>query len=397
MFYARIRLPAHAINRTLIPGKDEKHTRRHICFYVQFKNRNCQYFQLLTFFNKSILLFQVPLFPTMLQQFLTILLLISTTQAVGQRWMERVKSFGENPRNLKMYVHYPSNFKPGMPVVVVLHGCTQTAKQCAELTGWNLLADKNGFVVVYPEQRLKNNPAKCFNWFTKTNQTRDYGEAKSVHSMVRYAITVLKVDSSKIYISGLSAGAAMSTNMLAMYPDIFKAGAIFSGGAYLTAQNLFVSIPAMLGWVLKSPDRLGNSVRKSNPNFSGSYPRIMIVHGTSDWIVNKRNGLEIMKQWTNVHQTDQQPDSVIEKFNYRKRVKLFVYKNKNQQDVVELFLIKHMGHAVATNPGWCPCEGGGGGIFSRDTGFFSTYYAAKFFDLIKIPCEMETSSYKYCN
>ncbi len=308
--------------------------------------------------------------------------------------MERITHFGSNPRHLKMYVYVPENLPDAPAVVVTLHGCSQSAKRCAKLTGWNKLADKNGFIVVYPGQRWWNNMGRCFNWFTRNNQTRDKGEALSVRSMVDHVVKNYHADTNKIFITGLSAGGAMTSNMLAMYPEVFQAGAVFSGGAYKAARNMFTSWLAQQGWLLQSGVKLGNHVRAAVPGYSGEYPGVAVFHGKRDRIVNRRNAMEIVKQWTNVHDTDERADSVINRFNGNKRVTLSLYRDKKGKEVVKYFSIKRMGHAVATDPGKCPCEGGGRGMFAHNNGFYSTYFAADFFGLIRKSCKDETTSEK---
>lgn len=306
----------------------------------------------------------------------------------GAQKLQRVRNFGTNPRHLKMYYHLPQNISAGkIPLVVVLHGCTQNARQCARLTDWNKLADENGFAVIYPQQPIRNNPFRCFNWFSENNLNRGRGEPLSVSEMIDYAVNNFSVDTSKIFVTGLSAGAAMTTNMLAMYPDVFKAGAVFSGGAYRTATNFWLSLPAQQGWIIRGHESLGNKVRAAYPEFKGDYPRVAVFHGRSDLVVNRRNAREIIKQWTNVHHTDADVDSTIVRFKGNKRVTLYLYQDAAGSNAVVYFSFKRMGHALPTNPGKCPCQGGGRGIFSRDVNFFSAYYAAAFFGVIKKSCE----------
>lgn len=315
---------------------------------------------------------------------------------LSQTKMQRVDNFGENPRSLRMYVHVPPTTKQGMPLVVVMHGCIQNAKQCARLTDWNKLADENGFVVVYPQQPLKNNPVRCFNWYTENNQQRDKGEPRSIRSMVEHAIAHYAIDTQRIFVTGLSAGAAMTTSMLALYPDIFTSGAVFSGGAYGSASNFFLGSLAMRGWIIRGAENLGNKVRDAYPDYRGNYPTVSVFHGKADVVVNRRNAGEIIKQWTNLHGADNKADSTVLRFQNNKRIRLYLYKGSNGEVAVQYFSIKGMGHAVATDPGKCPCNGGRRVPFSRDMNFFSTYYAAQFFGLINTSCTEQASSHKRC-
>lgn len=316
---------------------------------------------------------------------------------LGQKPLQRIDDFGDNPRNLRMYVHVPGQAKPGMPLVVVMHGCIQNAKQCARLTDWNKLADEHGFVVLYPQQPLKNNPVRCFNWYTENNQQRGRGEPQSVRSMVDYAIRHYGIDTQKIFVTGLSAGAAMTTTMLALYPDLFKAGAVFSGGAYASASNFFLGGLAMRGWIIRGAENLGNKVRNAYPGYAGPYPTVSVYHGKADVVVNRRNAGEIIKQWTNVHGGDNKADSTVLRFQNNKRIRLYLYKGADGAIAVQYFSIKGMGHAVATDPGKCPCHGGKRVPFSRDMNFFSTYSAAQFFGLIQTPCTERPAAAPKCN
>lgn len=328
--------------------------------------------------------------------FTVLLLLGISTFSKSQNKLEPIDDFGSNPRHLRMYAYRPQNFKSNMPLVVVLHGCMQNAKQCAKLTDWNKLADEYGFAVIYPQQPMRNNPMRCFNWFSENNQQRDKGEPLCINEMVEYAKKSWSIDSQRIYVTGLSAGGAMTICLLATYPDKFKSGSVFSGGAYASASNFFLSSLAMRGWIIRGAENLGNLVRQAYPGFKGNYPTVCVFHGKADVIVNRRNAKEIIKQWTNVHQTDATPDRTELRFKNNKKVQLYEFHDNEGNAVVRFFAIKKMGHALATDPGKCPCQGGKRTMFSRDINFFSTYYAADFFGLIKTPCEDKSAPSEKC-
>ena len=109
--------------------------------------------------------------------------------AIAQPLVE-VEQFGSDPGNLRMFVHVPSSLPDtsiAHPLVVVLHGCSQSAAGFAEQSGWNELADRVGFYVIYPQQRTGNNASHCFNWFQEKDITRGSGEVESIHNMVKHA------------------------------------------------------------------------------------------------------------------------------------------------------------------------------------------------------------------
>ena len=135
----------------------------------------------------------------------------------------RVEDFGENKGNLKMYTYIPKqlNTEKPVPLVFVLHGCTQSAEQIKNETGWNKLADSLNFIVVYPEQKQINNAAKCFNFYIGFKAKKDKGEVASIKQMIDYCFKNYYVDSSNVFITGMSAGGGMSNAMLNAYPETF--------------------------------------------------------------------------------------------------------------------------------------------------------------------------------
>ena len=159
----------------------------------------------------------------------------------------RINEFGNNPGNLKMYLYSPGSLNDSAqtPLVVVLHGCLQSAGSVAKQTGWNKLADTYGFRVLYPQQRVINNPGKCFCWYKQSDIEKGKGENYSVLQMIEQVKKNYSIDSTQIFVTGLSAGAGMSVALMAGYPETFNAGAVFAGGAYKTATNLWTSMMTM--------------------------------------------------------------------------------------------------------------------------------------------------------
>ena len=211
-----------------------------------------------------------------------------------------VHEFGSNPGALRMLIYLPRSHAPRSPLVIVLHGSTQTAETYAEGAGWLALADRFGFAVMCPEQTPMNNASLSFNWFEPSDTARDGGEAASISQMVQRAIEEYDIDPDRVFVTGLSAGGAMAAVMLATYPEVFAAGAIISGLPYGAAGNVWEAWGAM-SQDNNLPDYAwGDKVRAASVN-PGRWPCISIWHGESDTTVRPGAGDDLVSQWTNVH------------------------------------------------------------------------------------------------
>lgn len=262
-----------------------------------------------------------------------------------------VTSFGSNPGNLRMYEHIPGGLAPGRPLVVVLHGCTGTARGYDDEGGWTALAERLRFAVLLPEQQQENNGSVCWNFFLPKGNTRGAGEPASIKSMVDWEVANHGVDPNRIYVTGLSAGAAMTNVMLATYPDVFKAGAPIAGVAFKCATNAAETVPCNQGTTSKSPQEWGDLVRAAS-SWTGPWPRVSVWHGTADGTVSVKAMPEIVKQWTNVAGADQSADTNDTVAGYPHAV----YRDAAGNAVVETFTITGMGHGQPVDPdGSPPC------------------------------------------
>ncbi len=301
--------------------------------------------------------------------------------------LKRVRHFGKNKGHLKMYLHTPPNIdksKPA-PMVVVLHGCLQCATKVQKQSGWSKLADENGFYVLYPQQRRINNPERCFKWYKRKHTNKGHGENASIKHMVDFMKANYSIDSSRVFVTGLSAGAAMGVIMMADYPETFNAGAIFAGASYKAGNGYVSAAMAFVGWRVKSAEKWGNIVRKQNPNYKGEYPRMIIYQGNSDWIVNKKNGIEIMKQWTNLHHIGVQPSETIDGYVGVKDIHRHSYNSATKKEAVVFYKVDKLSHALLVDPGKCKNQGGRRGFFSKDKNYNSTLFTAYDFGLITTP------------
>jgi poly(hydroxyalkanoate) depolymerase family esterase len=304
-----------------------------------------------------------------------------------QAQLVRVKKFGTDPGRLKMYLHTPpgSDAKARMPLVVVLHGCLQNAKIVANQSGWNKLADEYGFRVLYPQQRVINNPMQCFCIYRRDDIEKGKGENYSIKEMIEEVERENNTDSARVFVTGLSAGALMAVSVMADYPETFAAGAVFAGAPYKSVTNIWTGLLTSYGWRAKRPADWAALVRGQNPDYHGAYPRMIIYQGKMDVVVNKNNGKQLVKQWTVLHGISQTPDETIRHFARSGPVERNIYNDSSGYPAVIYYRLRGVGHALPVDPGRCAQQGGRLTAFSRDINYNSAYWTAVDFGLIERP------------
>jgi poly(hydroxyalkanoate) depolymerase family esterase len=292
--------------------------------------------------------------------------------------LQEVSGFGSNPGNLRMMTYVPERLPRNPALVVALHGCTQTAPHYDHGTGWSTLAERHQWVVLYPQQQISNNPSNCFSWFLPGDVSREEGEALSIRQMVERAVRDHSIDRRQIFVTGLSAGGAMASAMLATYPEVFAGGAIIAGLPYGCATSAESAFKAMFEERSNSARALGNRVRAASQH-KGPWPRVSVWHGLADRVVNPINGEEIVRQWTYLHGLSARPTFEHNVAGHSRRV----WNDVNGDAVIEAFFIANMSHGVplATRVGSEQC--GVVGPFFLDVGISSTEQIARFWGLVE--------------
>ena len=310
---------------------------------------------------------------------LLILLLAYLLWERGKGDLEEVMEFGSNPGKIRMYKYVPAGLPPGAPLVVALHGCDQDAKKYSNETGWSALADRHRFAVLYPETGISNNPFKCWNWFRPGDQARGSGEALSVKQMVDAMIAAHHIDPKRVFVTGLSAGGAMTNVLLAVYPDVFAGGAPMAGVAYGCASNAMAAVGCMDGSRTLGEQQQFDAVMEGSAGYSGPYPVVSIWQGMADVVVSPLNADEIASQWRQVHGAGLHPatDEVVQRSRH------IVYEDRSGKGVVEVWKLEGMGHGISVDPDGSGGESGGtSGAYAFDRDIWSSYRASKFWGLL---------------
>jgi poly(hydroxyalkanoate) depolymerase family esterase len=248
------------------------------------------------------------------------------------KFLDASFSHSLGPRTYK--VHVPKSYRgQALPLLVMLHGCTQDPDDFAAGTRMNLLSEKSSCFALYPCQPQFANPSKCWNWFNTEDQRRDHGEPAIIAGMTLEVVQAYNIDATQVFIAGMSAGAAMAVIMAAAYPELYAAVGAHSGMAYRSAQNILSAMHAMRNGAA-SPPPLGVA----------GIP-VIAFHGDRDRTVNPRNSERIISQWLESHPEASSPDcgEITGKSNGRAYVRTQYRDSRGV--LAEYWLVKNSGHA----------------------------------------------------
>jgi poly(hydroxyalkanoate) depolymerase family esterase len=298
------------------------------------------------------------------------------TRQPAQTPLVEIAEFGTNPGDLRMFSYVPENLRSAPALVVVLHGCGQTAAGYDLGAGWSTLAQHYGFALLMPQQQFSNNGQGCFNWFNPEDTARGSGEACSISEMIAQMVNDHRIDAHRVYVTGLSAGGAMTSVMLATYPELFAAGAVIAGLPFGVATNVREALSGMYQTPHRPASELGDLVRNASDH-KGPWPKLSVWHGSADRTVNPANANEIVKQWLDVHDLPTAPMSEGTVDGYPRQV----WWNADGETIVESYTITDMAHGTPLGIADNDERYGAEGAFLIEAGISSSYHIANFFGL----------------
>jgi poly(hydroxyalkanoate) depolymerase family esterase len=243
---------------------------------------------------------------------LAVTALFVTAGPAGAAALTRVTGFGANPTNLGMYLYVPDAVAPKPALLVLVHYCGGSASAIFNGNGhdYATAADRYGYLVVVPEATRDGH---CFDVSTKAGLTRDGGsDTTGIMAMVAWTRQHYDVDPGRIVVSGFSSGAMMTNVLAAQYPDVFSAGAAFSGvpaGCFATTDGSLWNSQCAGGNVVKSAQQWADQAHAMYPGYSGAYPRMQLWHGNQDTTLAYPNYGEEIKQWTALRGLSQTPSA----------------------------------------------------------------------------------------
>lgn len=267
--------------------------------------------------------------------------------AQSGRFLSNVHSSAIGSRAYKLYVPGSYRGEP-MPLVVMLHGCKQDPDDFAAGTRFNEVADAHGLLVAYPAQSANANGSNCWNWFDPRAQTRDGAEPSIIASIVHEIGEAYRIEEGRVFVAGLSAGAAMAVVLGETYPDVFAAVGVHSGLPYGAAHNVASAFAAMHGGaqVAAATGALAAGAVGRASVASRGVPTI-VFHGECDATVALRNGLAIVDQALSNLEQQRGPltPEVQERMAHGRRCTRTTHLDGDGVPVVEQWIVHGSGHA----------------------------------------------------
>ena len=284
-------------------------------------------------------------------------------------------SFGRNPGALRARCFVPANLGEHAALVVVLHGCTQTAADYDRGAGWSALAQEAGFAVLFAEQQRSNNANLCFTWFAPGDIERGGGEVQSIAQMTEAMVVAHGLDRRRIFVTGLSAGGAMAMAMLATHPEVYAGGAVIAGVPYAAAATVAEAFDRMRGHGLPDTATLAARMLAAAPE-TKALPILSVWQGSADATVDPANAEALVAAWCALHDTP----PIAAEHQTMGRHQTRSWRDAAGRAIVESHVIAGMGHGtpLATH-GHEAC--GVAGPYMLDVGVSSTRRIAAFWGI----------------
>lgn len=299
---------------------------------------------------------------------LVVSFLVFPITAQAGDWVNGSASNSSGSRNYKLWVPPGYDKRKTAPLVMMLHGCMQKPEDLAAISGMNGVADKNNFLVVYPEQITEANPLRCWNWFDPKHQARDSGEPSLLAAIVQQLGSTHNIDVRRVYVAGISAGAAMAVVMGATYPDLFSGVGVMTGLAFKAGTTVETGLAAMKQG---GPDpkqqgllafkAMGDNVR------SKSIRRmpVIVFHGDADPYLSPVNADQVIAQWAKTNDClDDGKDNDSVKAEPVKTTEgsvpggheftKSIYDDRDGRLLMEKWMVKGLGHAWSGSPAAAP-------------------------------------------
>jgi len=223
----------------------------------------------------------------------------SAGMGIEGRFLTREITTSAGTRKYKIYIPSRYDSAQSYPLVVMLHGCTQDADNIARGTRLNDLAEDRNVLVAYPEQPVSANLMKCWNWYEPGNQKRDTGEPSIIAELTRAILQEYSIDHLRIYVGGVSAGAAMALAVAYAYPELYTAVGTHSGIALGAATSIVEGMGAMQRGA--PPATQLPQIAKSLMGARGRFIPAIVFQGGSDRVVNSANARNIVDQHIGTH------------------------------------------------------------------------------------------------
>lgn len=291
---------------------------------------------------------------------LSVICLLSATAARAGSWTAGSVNNSYGTRNYKLWVPNAYEGNRPVPLLMMLHGCTQTPDDFAVGTGMNAIADKERFLVVYPEQPQSANLYKCWNWFDVANQSRGAGEPSLLAEIVTKVTSTYRIDARRIYVAGISAGGAMAVIMSVDYPEIFAAVGVHSGLEFKAATNLNEGL-AVLKAGGPDPKQQGRLAYLAMGKAKRTM-RVIVFQGLKDGAVAPINADQVITQWATTNDladngredasvndvADNTTNAIVTGgYAYTK----YVYVDRRRKPLMEKWIVPDMKHAWSGGSG----------------------------------------------